>query len=466
MKKFFMTLLIGAVALMAMSCETGNEGGTKDGQLATPDVGINIQGNTIIAAWDAVEFAAYYDVQLNAGEVTRTDELSMVFSDLVYGETYTVSVTAISADQTLYTDSETSVSEVTLPERVAPQYREWYPTNGVAGSAISNNGRYVVGAYDRNGFMLDLNTDILTEVQGVELYDVADNGVAIGSSHRNNPDGLPAIYIDGTVIELDLSDITEQLSMGAFTGITPDGEYAVGWAWDTASTYYTQMCGELFPICYNLITERISVPEIASTPYFSMLAGIAPKAVAPDRSILGYEQSLDIFSILWSAESSAYEYVHLNYDDEYNPTESMGDTQNLFSPSGRYIFGKGKTYSAEGYPTEYPAAYDRETGEMMWFDGGSVTAMADNGIAFINDAPYYIGTTSYIVDTASGDYETQTPIVDWLAVEHGIGLGKYIPDGIIVIGTSTDCNTILGITNTEMGWLTCVISLNGAPMTE
>ena len=226
------------------------------------------------------------------------------------------------------------------------------------------------------------------------------------------------------------------------------------------------MCGELFPICYNLITERISVPEIASTPYFSMLAGIAPKAVAPDRSILGYEQSLDIFSILWSSESSAYEYVHLNYDDEYNPTESIGDTQNLFSPSGRYIFGKGKMYSAEGYPTEYPAAYDRETGEMMWFDGGSVTAMADNGIAFINDAPYYIGTTSYIVDTVSGDYETQTPIVDWLAVEHGIGLGKYIPDGIIVIGTSTDCNTILGITNTEMGWLTCVISLNGAPMTE
>jgi hypothetical protein len=101
---------------------------------------------------------------------------------------------------------------------------------------------------------------------------------------------------------------------------------------------------------------------------------------------------------------------------------------------------------------------------MMWFSGGAVTAMTDDGIVFINDAPYYIGTTSYIVDINTGDLSTQTPIADWLALEHGLSLGSYIPDGIIVIGTSEDGKTILGITNTMEGWLTCVIKLDGVAM--
>lgn len=463
MKNIFRVILCSVLAFMAMSCENENPP-QKANQLATPDVGINVQDNTIIAAWEAIDFAAYYDVQLDTAAPTRTDELSVIFQDLVYGKEYTITVTAIAADQQNYQNSEPSVSKVTIGERKVPAYREWYPTNGSAASAISNNGRYVVGAYDRNAFMLDLNTDIISEHSDLELYDVADNGIAVGSSHKNVMDGVPAIYIDGKVVEIDLSGITEDLAMGAFTSITPDGEYAVGWVWDFASTYYTQLCGDYFPICYNLITESLTVPEIPDVLYSSYLAGISPKALAPDRSILGYETSLDMFSIIWNSENQPYEYVHLNYDDEYNPTEAIGDSQNLFSPSGRYVYGKGKVYDSEGIPTERPVAYDRQSKQALWMYGGSVTAMADNGIAFINDAPYYIGTTSYIVDTTSGDLETQTPIVDWLAIEYGMSLGSYIPDGIIVIGTDEEFTTILGITNTMSGWLTCVIKLDGEAM--
>lgn len=463
MKNIFKTIVCAIIALAAISCE--NSEVNNDNRLATPNVGMNIIENKAILSWEAVDFAAYYEVSVNSGDVARTDECTYLIENLTYGESYTATVIAVAADQNNYKNSKPAVVEINMPERVAPQYREWYPTNGAAASAISNNGRYVVGAFDRQGFILDLNTDTMTELPNIELYDVADNGVAVGSSHGINPDGVPAIYENGTIIEVDVSNLAENMSLGSFTSITPDGKYAVGWIWDSGDTYYTQNYGEFFPISYNIATGTLSVPAVPnSLIYYSSLAGIAPKAVAPDRTILGYEQSLDMFNIIWNSESEPYDYVHLQYDSEYNPIECIGDSNNLFSPSGRYVYGKGKQYDADGYPTEYPAAFDRETGEVLWFSGGSVTAMTDSGIVFINDAPYYLGTTSYVVDINSGDLVTQTPIVDWLALEHDMGLGEYIQEGIIINGTSEDGKTLLGITNTMSGWLTFVIKIDGAPM--
>jgi hypothetical protein len=94
---------------------------------------------------------------------------------------------------------------------------------------------------------------------------------------------------------------------------------------------------------------------------------------------------------------------------------------------------------------------------------GYVSAMTDDGIAFLNDVPYYLGTTSYVVDV-NEDIMVQTPIVEWLIFEHDIDLTEHILDGIIIIGTSEDGRTIAGITNTEDGWRTFAISLDGAPM--
>ena len=92
--------------------------------------------------------------------------------------------------------------------------------------------------------------------------------------------------------------------------------------------------------------------------------------------------------------------------------------------------------------------------------------MTDDGIAFLNDAPFYMGTTSYVVDLKSGDTETQTPIIDWLLDEHSIDLYNYIKEGVIIIGTSADGRKILGIVNTDSGWITFVIDLDGESMPE
>ena len=96
---------------------------------------------------------------------------------------------------------------------------------------------------------------------------------------------------------------------------------------------------------------------------------------------------------------------------------------------------------------------------------GQATCVTDDGIAFLNDTPYYLGTTSYVVDL-KGNISVQTPIIDWLLDTHQIDLYNYIQEGVITIGASADGRKLLGITNTDSGWLSYVIDLDGEPMPE
>ncbi len=99
--------------------------------------------------------------------------------------------------------------------------------------------------------------------------------------------------------------------------------------------------------------------------------------------------------------------------------------------------------------------------------------MSDNGVAFINDVPYYLGTTSYVVDTTKGEPYDWVEFEDWVFDEHDINIASFEPttdfiendgllmEGIIIVGVSEDCRTIVGMTNTDMGWMTFVVDLDG-----
>ena len=109
----------------------------------------------------------------------------------------------------------------------------------------------------------------------------------------------------------------------------------------------------------------------------------------------------------------------------------------------------------------------------MTFIGGSVTAMSEDGIAYLNDVPYYIGTTSYVIDTKTGVYDEWTRLEDWLFDEHDIDIAAFEPmtdetkddglllEGVIVVAASEDGRTIVGITNTNNGWITFVVDFDG-----
>ena len=89
--------------------------------------------------------------------------------------------------------------------------------------------------------------------------------------------------------------------------------------------------------------------------------------------------------------------------------------------------------------------------------------------------PYYLGTTSYVIDTTTGS-EEWTKLEDWLFDVHDVDVASFEPttntdpsdnltlEGIIVVGVSENGRIIVGMTNTDMGWMTFVVDLDGAPM--
>ncbi len=474
MKNIFKMVAVAAVALFALGCETTNEG-PKEGQLATPEFTCSVTGNAIMVSWEAVEGAAYYEITISNKATQKTDNTVYRFEDLEYNTEYTIKLQAISTDESK--NSQIASQKVTTDELKALQYREWYPKNGAAATAISNNGRYVVGGNDRSGFVLDLSKEEMVEFSGVEFFDVADDGTAVGASFETNQDGTAAILIGDKMVEIDLSSVAVKHGMSCATGITPDATYIVGWFWeyDEANSYFAQQYGAVVPFCYDVLKDRVIVPTEGERIY-NENAATAIKAVAPDRTLLGYQQSQGIHSIIWADENTPYEYVHFEYNDDYEPVFSLGDTQNLFTQSGRYIYGKATDF-ANGQAS-LPAAYDRETKELYTFTGGSVSAMSDQGVAFINDAPYYLGTTSYVVDINKGEPYEQIPFEEWIFDEHNVDIASFHPstdetdgdnlylEAVITIGVSEDGTKFLGITNTMQGWLTYVVDINGEPAPE
>lgn len=466
MRNIIKVLMCAILAFAFVGCTKSGEENNSN-RLATPNFSLRAEGNIITVSWEEVLGAAYYEVALDPGSVEKTEKVIHRFENLEYNTEYKVSVRAIAPDAAKNSNAE--VKSVKTEVRNVPQYREFYPKYGAAPSAISNNGRWVVGANDRKGFLLDLSKDKMVEFEAAELYDVADDGTAVGSDHSENPDGDAAILINGKMVAIDLSGLVVNCGMSCATGITPDGEYVVGWYWEYADNcYYAQQYGMVVPFCYDVMNNKVTVPEVGDRIY-NNAGATAIKSVAPDRTLLGYEQSEGIYSIVWEDEYTPFEYVYFEYDAEYNPTLALGDTQNLFSQTGRYIYGK----AVEGGTTELAAAYDRETETLMTFTGGSVTAMTDDGVAFINDVPYYLGTTSYVIDTTKGEPYEWAELEEWLFDEHDVDIASFEPttdtdetdglllEGIITVAVSENGRVIVGMTNTEMGWLTFVVDLDG-----
>lgn len=464
MKNIFKLFAAAIIAIMAIGCENAEP--VNENALKTPEFSANANENSITVSWTAVEGAAYYQVWLNNEEPVKTDKLVHRFEDLKWGTEYTVNLQAVAANP----DENSAVGsiKVTIDPRKVPVYREWYPQNGSTASAISDNGRWVVGSFDRQGMIVDLETDELTMIENFDCMDVADDGVIVGATYQDSQGGEAAMYINGQVVKLDLSELTES-DMSSFQAVTPDGTFVVGWWWEyDAESYYGKIYDTIVPFVYDVLKDRITVLEPGDTLYGT--GAVSPYGVSPDHRIVGCEQGYAMMAVVWEDEYSKFTYPVFEYDSEYRPTLSMGDTQVRMTPNGTYIYSVAKTYPEGAGEVAQPGCYNLETGELTVFGGkcfnGYVSAMTDDGVAFLNDVPFYMGTTSYVVDLKSGDTETQKPIIDWLLDEHSIDLYSYIQEGVIIIGTSADGRKILGIVNTESGWITFVIDLDGEPMPE
>lgn len=465
MKNLFKGFVVAAIAIAAMACSKTEPTKSADA-LATPEFSASSNENSITVSWVAVEGAAYYQVWLNNDEPVKTDKLVHRFNDLKWNTEYTVNLQAVAADESK--NSAIGTQKVTIAERKVPVYREWYPQNGAAGTAISDNGRWAVGCFDRQGMLIDLESDAITLIDNFDCLDVADDGVIVGATYEDSQSGEAALYINGKSVKLDLSELTKS-DMSSFQAVTPDGTFAVGWWWEyDAESYYGKIYDTIVPFAYDILKDRITVLEPGDTLYG--VGAVAPYGVTADHRIIGCEQGYAMMAVLWEDEYSKYTYPVFEYDSEYRPTLSLGDTQVRMTPNGKYIYSVAKTYPEGGGEVAQPGCYNLETKELTMFGGkcfnGTVTAMTNDGIAFLNDVPFYMGTTSYVVDVNEGNPDEQKPIIDWLLDEHSLDLYNYIQEGVMTIGASADGRKILCIVNTDMGWITSVIDLDGEPMPE
>lgn len=466
MKNLFKGFVVAAMAILAIACGNDSPEPVNNG-LKMPEFSANANENSITVSWTAVDGAAYYQIWLNDNEPVKTDKLVHRFDGLKWNTEYTVNLQAIATDAKK--NSKVATQQVIIAERKVPVYREWYPENGSTATAISDNGRFVVGCFDRQGMIIDLDTDELTMIENFDCQDVADDGIIVGATYEDSQSGEAAMYINGKSVKLDLSELTKS-DMSSFQAVTPDGLFAVGWWWEyDAESYYGKMYQDIVPFAYDIIKDRIIILEAGDTLYG--VGGVAAYSVTADRRILGCEQGYAMMAVLWEDEYSKFTYPVFEYDSEYRPTLSFGDTMTRMTPNGKYIYSVATTYPEGSASVSQPACYDLETNTLTTFAGecamGSVSAMTNDGVVFLNNVN--IGyETAYVADL-DGNTETLTPIIDWFLDTHSIDLYNNMnveDNAYVIIGASADGRTLLALGYTEMGHATIVIDLDGEPMPE
>lgn len=466
MKNLFKGFVVAAMAILAIACGNDSPEPVNNG-LKMPEFSANANENSITVSWTAVDGAAYYQIWLNDNEPVKTDKLVHRFDGLKWNTEYTVNLQAIATDAKK--NSKVATQQVIIAERKVPVYREWYPENGSTATAISDNGRFVVGCFDRQGMIIDLDTDELTMIENFDCQDVADDGIIVGATYEDSQSGEAAMYINGKSVKLDLSELTKS-DMSSFQAVTPDGLFAVGWWWEyDAESYYGKMYQDIVPFAYDIIKDRIIILEAGDTLYG--VGGVAAYSVTADHRILGCEQGYAMMAVLWEDEYSKFTYPVFEYDSEYRPTLSFGDTMTRMTPNGKYIYSVATTYPEGSASVSQPACYDLETNTLTTFAGecamGSVSAMTNDGVVFLNNVN--IGyETAYVADL-NGNTETLTPIIDWFLDTHSIDLYNNMnveDNAYVIIGASADGRTLLALGYTEMGHATIVIDLDGEPMPE
>lgn len=468
MKNTIKLLMCAVMALCFAGCTPEEE---------TPSTALNFNvsviDNSIAVTWNAESGAVYYEIQLDDNDAVRTDKTAHRFDKLMYDTTYTVSLKALNASGTVLKEGTKSA---TIGSRAIPAFREW--VSEIPATTISDNGRWAAGCFDINGIIINLVTDEVTLTPSVALYDIDDNGVGVGSYHGQSMDGVAAMYINGQVYEIDLSSITATNYMSCLTSITPDGSYAVGWYASVGEDLNGDIYGDYVPFCYDVVKNKVTVPEPGQRLYND--GAMSLHSVAPDRSILGCDQVNTgdginlMLNTVWEDEYTPYQYVHFEYDAAYMPVSTMGDMNNRFSTSGRYVYGYAVTDYTSTNPDSQPAVYDRETQQMYTYGGiGAVTSITEDGIVFINDAPYGNGSTTYVTTIDNGMSATFQTLEAWLLEEHGIDVSIYVPgsntdpenalnlDGVMTLGVSADGRTLMCITSSYSGWVTTVIYLDG-----
>lgn len=202
-----------------------NGGGTTPSEptkLATPSVSGLVDGNAATVSWQAIAGAKDYTVTLNGTDVQTVTETYIVYRDLAYETTYSVSVVANPADATLNAASDAGTATFTTEAAGADGGDE----GGNEGGADENYEDWTFNA------SLDFSSLVLTLTDGnrtvtLKLSELAGatfiiNGTGVLNATNVTVDGVAAESASGTV-ELSSSLNYHVVINAVINGVTYTG---------------------------------------------------------------------------------------------------------------------------------------------------------------------------------------------------------------------------------------------------
>ena len=159
----------------------------------------------------------YINDQIAQGAELSSGTQSRMFEDLFWQTKYYTYAAQVNEGAVI----GTPVWEESMTYR---PYVTFAPENVIIGpSAVSDNGRYIVGCSDAESFIYDVRLDSLTVVPNLIFYDVTDSGVVYGTSGP-----YPLIWENGN--PTDVTGIPDGSNDNCFFSVTPDGKTAVGYS--------------------------------------------------------------------------------------------------------------------------------------------------------------------------------------------------------------------------------------------
>lgn len=328
-------------------------------------------------------------------------------------------------------------------------YEEFIPENSATFYNVSDNGKWAVGTFGGNTLVYNIETGEAqynsyegeeTMDNQVELFDISDDGVAVGS-YMN----LPALYKDGKWEEIE----RQGQSMGSVYGISPDGTVCAGFI-GTGSDFK--------PVKWvNGQIENLTCPETSYTGDEAW-AGFVVKSMSADGLCVGADWT-DQLGCYWDADGKVVYYGEstLIIDDEGWLMSDYGN-QAMISPDGRYITSTMYDYTQQittpPFSAPTPIVHDRNTGKttkLEYEGGGHGNCTTKDGITFIGTAA--LGTSEMAVVHENGTF---TPMQTWLKEHYGI---KIDHSGGEAVAVSADGKTIVGYYLLDGNYVNYVIHL-------
>ena len=203
-----LTLTSGEQVVFTYAESAGDEGGstepTEPVKLATPSVAGIASGNAATISWQEITGAKDYTVTLNGTDVKTVSTAYIVYQNLEYNTTYSVSVVANSSNEALYITSDAGTATFTT---------EAAPAGGDEGGNDTPAASFENWVFDAT---LDMGSLLITCTDGSHTLTFKLDQLAGGTFYINNPGALniTKVTVNGEVTEDASGTVTISTNLG------------------------------------------------------------------------------------------------------------------------------------------------------------------------------------------------------------------------------------------------------------